>query len=207
MCETYWFPLYAYLRRRGYDRHRAEDYTQAFFTGLLERQGIGKADPKKGKFRSFILASLKHFLADEWDHTQAKKRGAAIKVLPLDIDDGETRYSREPVDDISPERLFERSWAQAILKQAMAQLKAEFVSANKQRLFEHLKTCLTVEQGSIPYSSVAAKLNMTEGAIKTAVYRLKKRYGELVRDQIAQTVATKEQIEEELRELYSALAD
>jgi len=207
LCETYWLPIYAYLRRRGYNRQQAEDYTQSFFAGLLERQSIGKADREKGKFRSFLLTSLKNFLADEYDRTEAQKRGGKIKVLSLDIDDGETRYSREPVDNLSPEKIFERYWAQTVLKQAMARLKAEYVNANKQRLFEHLKAYLTMEQDSMSYLSVASKLNMTEGAVKVAVYRLRQRYGELVRDQIAQTVTTTEQIEDEIRELYSALAD
>lgn len=207
LCETYWLPIYAYLRRRGYNRQQAEDYTQSFFTSLLERQGIGKADPERGKFRSFLLASLKHFLADEWDRTEAQKRGGGRKALALDIDDGETRYSREPVDTLSPEKIFERYWAQAVLKQAMNRLKAEYVNADKQQLFEHLKAYLTMEQGSMSYHSVAARLNMTEGAVKVAVYRLRQRYGELVREEIAQTVTTTEQIEDEIRELYSALAD
>jgi RNA polymerase sigma-70 factor (ECF subfamily) len=207
LCETYWFPLYAYLRRRGYNRQQAEDYTQSFFASLLERQSIGKADPEKGKFRSFLLASLKHFLADEYDRTEAQKRGGGRKSLSLDIEDGETRYSREPVDTLSPEKLFERYWAQMVLKQAMARLKAEYVNADKQQLFEHLKAYLTMEPGSMSYHSVAARLNMTEGAVKVAVYRLRQRYGELVREEIAQTVTTTEQIEDEIRELYSALAD
>ena len=207
LCETYWLPLYAYLRRRGYNRQQAEDYTQSFFASLLERQGVGKADPEKGKFRSFLLASLKHFLADEWDRAKAQKRGGGRKALSLDIEDGETRYSREPVDALSPEKLFERYWAQTILKLAMARLKAEYVNADNQQLFEHLKAYLTMEQGSMCYHSRAARLNMTEGAVKVAAYRLRQRYGELVRDQIAQTVTTTEQIEDEIRELYSALAD
>jgi len=207
LCQTYWYPLYAYLRRWGCDREQAEDYTQAFFASLLERQGIGKADPKQGKFRSFLLASLKHFLADEWDRSQAQKRGGERKVLSLDIEDGETRYSREPANNLLPEKLFERYWALEVLKQAMARLKAEYVTANKIELFDYLKTYLTAEQDSIPYRDAAARLNMTEGAVRVTVHRLRQRYGEFVREQIAQTVTTPEQIEEEICELYAALAD
>ena len=206
LCETYWYPLYAYLRRRGYDKQQAEDYTQDFFAALLERQGVGKADPKLGKFRSFLLASLKNFLADEWGRKQAQKRGGGIKVSPLDFDDGETRYGREPADDLSAEKLFERSWAQAILAQAMTKLKAEFAAEGKQDSFEHLKTYLTAQEEAAPYREAAAALNMTEGAVKVAVHRLRRRYGELVRREIAQTVATAEQVEEEMNALYAALA-
>ncbi len=203
LCETYWYPLYAYLRRRGYDKQQAEDYTQGFFAALLERQGLGKADPKLGKFRSFLLASLKNFLADEWGHEQAQKRGGGIKVSSLDFDDGDTRYSREPADDLSAEKLFERSWAQAILAQALTKLKAEFAAEGKQDLFEQLKTYLTAQDA--PYHAAAA-LNMTEGAVRVAVHRLRRRYGELVRQEIAQTVSTAEQIDEEMNALYAALA-
>ncbi len=204
LCETYWYPLYAYLRRRGYDKQQAEDYTQDFFAALLERQGLGKADPRLGKFRSFLLASLKNFLADEWGRKQAQKRGGGIKVSSLDFDDGDTRYSREPADELSAERLFEKSWAQAVLAQAMTRLKAEFAADGKQDLFEHLKTYLTAQDA--PYRDAAAALNMTEGAVKVAVHRLRRRYGELVRREIAQTVATAEQVEEEMNALYDALA-
>ena len=207
LCRAYWYPLYVYLRRWGCDRERAEDYTQAFFASLLERQSIGDADPKRGKFRSFLLASLKHFLADEWDRSQAQKRGGERKVLSLDIEDGETRYSREPVDNLSPEKLFERYWALEVLNQAMARLKAEYVTANKIELFNYLKTYLTAQLDSIPYRDAADRLHTTEGAVKVAAHRLRQRYAELVREQIAQTVTTPEQIEEEICELYAALAD
>jgi len=207
LCRTYWYPLYVYLRRWGCDREQAEDYTQGFFAGLLERQGIGKADPKQGKFRSFLLASLKNFLADEWDRSQAQKRGGDRKVFSLDIEDGETRYSREPVDNLSPEKLFERYWALEVLKQAMARLKAEYVTANKIELFNCLKTYLTAEQGSVSYRDIAGKLNVAEGAVRVAVHRLRQRYRELVRQEIAQTVTSPDQVDEEINELFAALAD
>jgi RNA polymerase sigma-70 factor (ECF subfamily) len=206
LCETYWYPLYAYLRRRGYDRQQAEDYTQDFFAGLLQRQGLGKADPQQGKFRSFLLTSLKNFLADEWGRRRAQKRGGDVKMHPMDAEDGETRYRREPVDELSPEKLFERSWAQAVLQRAMIRLKAELATANKQRLFDHLKTFLTTERDAAPYRAAAAALSMTEGAVKVAVHRLRRRYGELVREEVAQTVATAEQVDEEIDALYAALA-
>ena len=206
LCRTYWFPLYAYLRRCGHDTHNAEEHTQAFFARLLEKGGLRLADPKRGKFRSFLLAALKHFLADERDRTQALKRGGGRKVVSLDVGDAETRYALEPATHSSPERLFEKSWAMTVLAQAMAQLKAESAGADKQELFNRLKGYLAAEKGSAPYRDAAAELNMTEGAVKVAVHRLRRRYRQLVRDEIAQTVATEDQIAEEIRDLFTALA-
>jgi len=206
LCRTYWFPLYAYLRRQGYDSHQAQDYTQAFFARLLEKDGLRLADPNRGKFRSFLLAALKHFLANESDRIRAQKRGAGREVLSLDVEDAEGKYALEPVDQLSPERLFERSWALAVLERTMARLQAESASTNKQKLFEHLKVYLTAEKSSVPYRDVAAKLDMTEGAVKVAVHRLRQRYRQLLRDEIAQTVTTEDQIDEEIRELFAALA-
>jgi DNA-directed RNA polymerase specialized sigma24 family protein len=206
LCETYWFPLYAYLRRHGNDTHQAEDYTQAFLAFLLDKHGLRVADPKRGRFRSFLLASLKNFLADEWGRAKAQKRGGHIKLYSLDVDDGDTRYSREPVDDLSAEKLFERSWARAVLAQAMTRLKAELAASHRQGLFDHLKAYLTAEENAVAYRDAAAAMGMTEGAVKVAVHRLRRRYGELVREGIAQTVATTEQVDEELNALYGALA-
>jgi len=206
LCQTYWFPLYAYLRRHGYDSHQAEDYTQGFFAGILERKGLQRADPKYGKFRSFLLASLKNFLADEWDRARAQKRGGDKKVLSLDFDTAASRYDREPVHALSPEKLFERSWALTVLTRAMDRLKAECTVSDKQRLFDYLKVYLTAEKDAGSYRHVAGELNMTEGAVKVAVHRLRRRYRELVRDEIAQTVTTEAQVDEEIRDLFDALA-
>jgi len=213
LCRTYWFPLYAYLRRRGCDSHQAEDYTQGFFAGLLEKKSLRKADPKYGKFRSFLLACLKNFLADEKDRDHAQKRGGDKKVLSLDFDAAASRYDREPSHHISPEKLFERSWALTVLTRAMDQLKAESTAplgvlrtSNKQQLFDCLKIYLMAENDAVSYKDVAAGLNMTEGAVKVAVHRLRRRYRELVREEIAQTVATEAQIDEEIQDLFAALA-
>jgi len=206
LCQTYWFPLYAYLRRRGYDTHQAEDYTQGFFAGLLERRGLCRADPKCGKFRSFLLASLKNFLADERDRARAAKRGGDRKVLSLDIDAAESRYGQELAHYLSPEKLFERSWALTVLNQAMERLKAESTAADKQRLFDCLKGYLTAQADAVSYRDAAAQLDMTEGSVKVAVHRLRRRYRELVRDQIAQTVATQDQVDEEIADLFAALS-
>jgi len=205
LCQTYWFPLYAYLRRRGYDTHEAEDYTQGFFVGILERKGLKRADPKYGKFRSFLLASLKNFMADEWDRSQAQKRGGDKKVFSLDFDAAASRYDREPAHHMSPEKLFEKSWALTVLTRAMERLKAESTASNKQQLFGHLKVYLAAERDADSYRDVATKLDMSEGAVKVAVHRLRRRYRELVRDEIAQTVTTEAQVDEEIQDLFAAL--
>ena len=207
LCETYWFPLYAYLRRRGYDTHQAEDTIQAFFTRLLEKNGLHRANQNRGKFRSFLLASLKNLLADEWDRGQAKKRGGQSKILSLDVATAETRYTFELTDRLSPEKLFERYWALMVLKQAMDHLKTESVTAGKIQLFDYLKAYLAGDNNTVSYKSVAVRLDMTEGAVKAAVHRLRRRYRELVRQEIAQTVASEEQLEEEIRDLFAALGE
>jgi len=205
LCQTYWFPLYAYLRRRGYDSHQAEDYTQGFFAGILERKGLQRADPKYGKFRAFLLASLKNFLADEWDRARAQKRGGDKNIISLDFDAAASRYDLEPADRLSPEKLFDRSWALTVLTRAMDRLKAESASSDKQRLFDGLKVYLAAERDAVSYRDVAGELDMTEGAVKVAVHRLRRRYRELVREEIAQTVTTEAQVDEEIRDLFAAL--
>ncbi len=207
LCRTYWFPLYTFLRRRGYDTHQAEECTQAFFAALLERHGLQRAGPEHGKFRSFLLASLNHFLADERDRAGAQKRGGGKEIVSLDIEEAETRYRLEPAHELTPEKLFEKSWSLTVLNQAMARLKAEFAQTGKQQLFEALKPHLPAGRGPTPYKDVAAGLGMTEAAVKVAVHRLRTRYRQLVREEIAQTVSTPEQVDEEIRDLFAALAD
>jgi len=206
LCQTYWFPLYAFLRRHGHNSNQAEEYTQAFFTRLLEKRGLRLADSKRGKFRSFLLAALKNFLADERDRSRAKKRGGGHTILSLDFENAENQYTLQPAQQLPPEKLFERSWALTVLERTMARLQDEFCSAKKRKVFDQLKVYLTVKKDSIPYRQVADKLKMTQGAVKVAVHRLRHRYRELLRDEIAQTVATEEQIDEEIRDLFAALA-
>jgi RNA polymerase sigma-70 factor (ECF subfamily) len=207
LCKTYWFPLYAYMRRHGYDRHDAEDYTQEFFARLLDKHALRVADPKQGRFRSFLLGALKHFLANERDRIRAKKRGGGQKILSIDFDGAEGKYALEPVDRLTPEKVFERSWALTVLQQVMAGLQAEMAGAGKGKLFEHLKGYLTGDIASVSYSEMARKLDTTEGAIKVAVHRLRKRYRQILRDQIAQTVSSEDQIKQEIRDLLTALAN
>ncbi len=205
LCQTYWFPLYAFLRHQGHDANEAADHTQAFFAQLLEKKYLRQVQPKPGKFRSFLLAALKHFVANQYKHIRAKKRGGGRKILSLNYDEAEDRYALEPATDLSPEKLFEKSWALTILKRTMDRLEAELAAKNRQKLFEHLKAYLTAEQSAIPYHDLADRLNMTEGAIRVAVHRLRKRCKEILRDEVAQTVATPDQIDEEICGLFTAL--
>ncbi len=205
LCRGYWFPLYAYLRRHGYDSHQAEDYTQAFFCRVLEKQVLRSADSKRGRFRSFLLATLKNFLADERDRARAQKRGGGRKLLSIDFNQAENQYALEPADRLSPEKLFDKSWALTVLERTMACLKTELAGKNKKELFDHLKIYLTAEKGSIPYRDTAAELNMTEAAVRTAVHRLRRHYRKSLRDEIAQTVASEDQIDEEIDDLFAAL--
>ncbi len=206
LCRTYWFPLYAYLRRHGYDTHQAEDHTQAFLASLLEKHGLRLAEPKRGKFRSFLLAALKHFIANERARAGARKRGGGLKALSLDCENAEAQYALEPRDELSPEKLYERSWAMTVLDRAMTRLQAEAAGAKKQEQFDCLKTYLTASEDAAAYREAAVKLGTTEGAVKVAVHRLRKRYRELLRDEIAQTVASQGEIDEEIRHLFDALA-
>ena len=206
LCQQYWFPLYAYLRRRGNDRHQAEDLTQAFFVQMLDKHRLRGIRTKSGKFRSFLLASLKNFVANEIDRVRTQKRGGSHTILSLDFGNAERQYISEPTHQMSPEKLFEKSWALTVLEHTMNELKAEFTKSNKLRLFGHLRIYLTAETDTIPYHDVAKQLKMTEGAVKMAVYRLRTRYRELLREKVAQTVATQEQIEEEIRYMLAVLS-
>ena len=206
LCQSYWFPLYAYLRRRGYDTQQAEDYTQAFFAHILERKDLQTADPKYGKFRSFLLVRLKYFLSDERDRAHAKKRGGNKKVLSLDIENAEGQYALEPAIQLSPEMLFEKSWAITVLERTMERLEAEMARKNKQKLFDCLKVYLTADKNAIPYQDMAAELKISDGSVRVAVHRLRRRYRKLLRDEIAQTVNSEDKIDEEIECLLAALA-
>lgn len=204
LCLAYWYPLYAFVRRRGYNADDAQDLTQEFFLQLLERDSIQVADPQRGKFRSFLLSSLQNFLANEWRQMQTLKRGGGTKTVSYDLAAGEDRYGREPADLLTPERLFERRWALTLLDAALTRLREEFVAAGKQEQFEQLKEFLGGESGT-PYADAAARLGMTEGAVKVAVHRLRRRCRELLREAIAETVAGPEEVDAELQELFLAL--
>jgi RNA polymerase sigma-70 factor (ECF subfamily) len=205
LCQTYWYPLYAYVRRRGYAPADAEDLTQAFFAWLLERDWLQGADQQRGRFRSFLLTSFSRFLANEWDKTRMQKRGGG-RIISLPFGVADSRCAFEPVDHLTPEQSFEWRWALALLDQVMNRLGAEFAQDGKTEVFEVLKPCLLGERTAQPYAILASKLAMTEGSIKVAVHRLRRRYRQLLRDEIANTVAKPEEIEEELRYLFAVLA-
>jgi RNA polymerase sigma factor (sigma-70 family) len=204
LCESYWYPLYAYLRRRGYPAHQAQDLTQEFFLRMLEGRSLDRADPEKGRFRGFLLTSLKFFVADEEDRNRAQKRGGGA-LLPLEFSWGEDRYQREPAHDETPERIFERRWALTVVDRVVEKLRDEFVRHGRPEHFERLKVFL-LGQSDAPYAELAREMNTSEGALKVAVHRLRKRYRELFRQEIADTVADPAEVEPEIRYLAGVLA-
>ena len=203
LCEGYWYPLYAYLRRRGYPADQAQDLTQDFFMRVLEGRYLDRAVPEKGGFRSFILTSLKFFLADEADRNRAQKRGGGT-VLSFEFSSGEDSYQREPAHDETPERIFERRWALSVLDRVVEKLRNEFVHHGRPEHFERLKVFL-LGHSDAPYAALAREMNTSEGALKVAIHRLRKRYRELFRQEIADTVADPAEVESELRYLAAVL--
>ena len=207
LCENYWFPLYAFVRRAGHAADEAQDLTQAFFAELLAKDVLAVADPRRGKFRSFLQGAIKHFLAKEHRRQGAQRRGGHKALFSLDFDSGENRYRRiEPADNLTPERLYEKRWALALLDLVFARLREEFSAASKLAQFDRLKQFLAGQPGDISYREVANELGMTEGAVKVAVHRMRRRYRDLLNEEIAQTVTGPEELEEELRDLRAALA-
>jgi RNA polymerase sigma-70 factor (ECF subfamily) len=205
LCGSYWYPLYAFVRRQGFDAHQAQDLTQEFFARLLEKDFLQAVDPRKGKFRSFLLAACKHFLANERDRAAALKRGGGQSVVSLDFHTANDRFAQEPADPWTPERFFERQWALAVLDRVLARLRQEFDRAGKSDFFDRLKFALIGQRSQVPYSELARQLDMTEGAVKVAVHRLRQRYRELLREEVGQTVEEPGRIDEEIRELFAAL--
>jgi len=203
LCENYWYPLYAYLRRCGYSRDRAQDLTQEFFIRVLEGRYLDRADPEKGRFRAFLLTSLKFFVADEEDRNRAQKRGGGA-LLPLEFSSGEERYQREPGHDETPDRIFERRWALSVLDRVVEKLQDEFVHHGRPEHFERLKVFL-LGHSDAPYAALAHELNTSAGALKVAIHRLRKRYRELFRQEIADTVADSTDVDSELRFLAAVL--
>ena len=206
LCENYWYPLYAYVRRRGHPPEDAQDLTQEFFARLLEKHWLARADREKGKFRSFLLMTMKRFLANEWDKAQAVKRGGHIRLIPFQFDTAETRYSQEPADASTPDQVFERQWALTLLQSVLQRLRADYEQDGKGKLFGALEPCLIGSRETQPYAELAAQLGMTDGAVRMAVSRLRDRYRQCLKDEIAKTVATPAEVDEELRHLFRALA-
>ena len=204
LCRTYWYPLYAYVRRRGHSREDAEDLTQAFFARLCTGNDLSGLSPERGRFRAFLLAALKHFLANEWDKSQRLKRGGGTTHVPLDCGNAETRYLVEPADHLSPDRLYDRAWAVTLLERVVARL--ETLHADNPA-FPHLKPCLMLDSNLIDHAAAAAALAMSEGAVRVASHRLRRQYRELLRAEIAITLADPARLETELQALLGAFAE
>ena len=206
LCQAYWYPLYAHVRRAGHAPADAEDLTQSFFARLLARDWLDVADRERGRFRSFLLGALKHFLANEWDRAKAQKRGGHLQIVSLDAPGGEDRLQHEPVAGGSLDQEFDRRWALALLDTVLARLEREYTESGKARLFQRLKGALGGDRSDVAYDHLSRELAQSEGAVRVAVHRLRQRYRELLRDEIGQTVSTPGDVEEELRHLFAALS-
>jgi RNA polymerase sigma factor (sigma-70 family) len=207
LCRNYWLPIYVFVRRQGHGPHDAQDLTQEFFARLLEKNFLAGVQREKGRFRSFLLASVKHFLANEWDKATAQKRGGGRVPISIDAELGENSLNIEPVDTLTAEKIFERRWALALLEQVLRRLREEYARDGKEKQFEQLKPTLTEASRSVLYAEIATRLGTSEGAVKVAVHRLRQRYRELLRAEIADTVAHTGEIEDEIRNLFAALAN
>ncbi len=203
LCRAYWYPLYAFVRYRGYSSDDAQDLTQSFFVRIIETGGFASADPRRGRFRSYILGAMKHFLANEWHRARAQKRGGGVRLVELDALDRSARYALEPVESSDPDAGFDREWARESIARAMEKLRAESESRGKGKLFEALRGSLTGDEPA--RKETAARLGMTDGAVKAAVHRLRQRYREFLRTEIAETVTDPAGIDSEMRHLVAAL--
>jgi RNA polymerase sigma-70 factor (ECF subfamily) len=203
LCERYWYPLYVFVRSRGHSPHDAQDLTQGFFARLLASGGFTSADPERGRFRSWLLGAMKHFLANQWHRDQAEKRGGKVAFLEWDALDPESRYAAEPALADNPDAVFDREWALAGIGRAMEKLRLEAEASGKCELFQALKPSLSGEEP--PRSETAARLGMTEAAVKVAVHRMRQRYRDLLRAEVAQTVAEPSDLEDEMRHLVAVL--
>ena len=207
LCSAYWYPIYAFIRRRGADFHEAEDLTQAFFAFLLEGEIFKQADQHKGRFRSFLLAALSNFLNNEWDKRQTLKRGGQRQIISLDEATAEGRYRNEPAGVLTPEKLFDRRWAALLVEKVLALLREEYASANNAGVLARLEPLLTQEVTPGLYAQLAAESSMTEGSVKVALHRLRRLFGELLRREVGRTVADEAVLDEEIRYLFSALSE
>jgi RNA polymerase sigma factor (sigma-70 family) len=206
LCEAYWYPLYAFVRRQGYDPEASRDLTQAYFATLLEKGYLEDFDPSLGRFRVFLKASVKNFLSKERDKAQTWKRGGHARFVSLSADEVEGRYRYEPVDRLTPEEIFERRWALTLLERVLGKLRREFEDADRANEFDKLKGYLTGEEVKVPYRDIAAELVSTESAVRTSVHRLRQRFGKLLRQEIAETVAAPQDVEDEMRHLLHVIA-
>ena len=206
LCQTYWYPLYAYVRRRGKSPPDAQDLTQEFFARLLARHWLERADQTRGRFRTFLLTALEHFLANEWDKERALKRGGDRQFVPMDWETAETRYGTEPAEPLTPGQIFERRWAVTLLDEVLEKLGAEYRAQGKGELFAALRVGLVSDRSSLPYVELARTLRLSESGVRVAVHRLRQRYRELLRTEIANTVDSAEAVDAEMRHLFNVLA-
>lgn len=206
LCQAYWHPLYAFLRRTGHSPHDAGELTQEFFARLLAHNWVAAADRDKGRFRSFLLMAMKRFLGRERDKANALKRGGGIRPAPLQLDTSETRYGVDPADTSTPEQLFEKQWALTLLETVLDRLRQEFARADKSELFQALEPCLVGSRDKQPYAELAAQMGMSEAAVKMAVYRLRDRYRLILKEEVGRTVALPSDVDEELRHLFRVLS-
>jgi RNA polymerase sigma factor (sigma-70 family) len=204
LCRTYWFPLYAYVRRRGHSKEDAEDLTQAFFARFLAKNYLAGLSAERGRFRAFLLASLKHFLINEWKKSQRLKRGGGEKNLSLDWQTADTKFQVAATNEPSPDKAFDREWALALLAKVIERLQKECGADGKAKLFEQLKIFLTAGRGALSHAAAAKNLSLDETTVRVAVHRLRKRYRVLLREEIAQTLADESQVDEEMRALFGA---
>lgn len=205
LCQTYWYPLYAHARRAGHSPHDAQDLIQDFFALLLSKNYFRNANRSRGRFRTFLLTSLKHFMINEWKRANREKRGGGEKIVSLDEEQAESRFCLEPAVERPPDTIYDREWAAVVLERAMAGLRAEFERSGKLALFERLKPLVWGEKNALTFSAMAAELGMSEGGVKVALHRLRQRFGELLRSEIAETVASPVEVEEELKYLGSVV--
>ncbi len=207
LCRSYWHPIYYFVRRQGHTSHDAQDLTQGFFERLLKKRWPGAADPAKGRFRSYLLGALKHFLADARDRQYALKRGGRHLLVSLDDSGAELHGTDEPADRLSADKLFDRRWCLTLLEHALAGLRAQYAATGKGGFFEQVKDCLMGDRTRLPYAELAARLGMSEAGVKVAVHRLRQRYREVLRQEVSRTVANTNDVESELRHLLEALRD
>lgn len=206
LCEQYWYPLYVFARRRGYSADEAQDLTQGFFTRMIEKHDAAAANPQRGRFRTFLLSAFQHYISNQRDRDAALKRGGGTELLPLDFGDAEDRYIREPAHNDTPETAYIRRWVLALLERVLARLEAEFSDEGKADLFARLKPFLTPEADTPPYRELCISLNISESALKVAVHRMRRRYRDLLTEEVAHTLTSPEQVQEEITFLIQAFS-